>query len=187
MLETSDLLKSVQISIISVQKVPKILQFWRRTDNIFCINVSTLNMSPNAHCYNKEQSNIISVDKQRHLYKCQQWMNTSPITHRVVNKLLRHWLMMTSLMSDDVIIHIQRKCMCTFPARWFGMKIQSGIFPSNVEFDFSIQKSFLNLPFSILKWEYFTFLTFLEGNQFMKISKIQFFQIFESLGDAFLC
>ena len=126
----------------------KIFQkYWNFNDDqtiFFCINVSTLNMSPNAHCYNKEQSNIISVDKQRHLYKCQQWMNTSPITHFVVNTILRHWLMMTSFMSDDVIIHIQRNCMCTFPAPFvgFGMKIQSGIFPSNVEFDFRSKNLF---------------------------------------------
>ena len=125
---------------------------------MFCINVSTLNMSPNAHCYNKEQSNIISVDKQRHLYKCQQWMNTSPITHFVVNVLLRHWLMMTSLMVDDVIIHIQRNCMCTFPvpfvdSEWkykveyfratLNLIFDPKIFSKSVIFDIKIRKFYI--------------------------------------------
>ena len=124
-------------------------------------------MSPNAHCYNKEQSNIISVDKERHLYKCQQWMNTSTITHFVINYYVidwwwRHWWMMTS--------SVMLQSIFTFPFRFPRSKNTKWNISDQRWIWFSMQKS-LNLPFSIW-WKIYIFDIFRRKSIFENFLKV---------------
>ena len=96
-----------------------------------------------------------SLLQQRTIKYYFSWQATSSLqmstmNEYVTNHSFRRQCITTSLIDDDVTdgwwrhhsysteLHVH----VSGPVRWFGMKIQSGIFPSNVEFDFRSKNLF---------------------------------------------
>ena len=115
-------------------------------------------------------SNVIFTNVNNEWIRHQSLISSS-IRYYVIDWWWRHWWLMTSSFIFNGIACARFRCRSLIRnenTKW-NISEQRWIW-------FSIQKSFLNLSFSIFKWGNFTFLTFLEGNQFIKIS---FFKIFK--------